>query len=271
MKNLKILFLCLFVCIMAISAFAADDVYFLSDSGNGNGSSASAAGKSLADAYGALNEGGTIVVCGKYTISSEFTSIAHSGKITFTSVYGGVDYRKTKSAAVVFGSNLYLGGETEFKDIVLTSSIDYPSIFAYNYPLTLGSGIECRKGETSKTYLSVMGGGKGAYKNKATNVTINSGTWQRVRGGTAAGGSNNYTVNLTINGGEFIEKVTLGSSASHGGDIYANINGGMFYQGLVGATLSNENDYLNSNVYLNISGGTFYAKLNVLPCHETAI
>ena len=264
MKYLKIFAILVFAFLLSLAAFAAEsDVYFLKDGGSGNGSSATAAGGSLADAYNALSDGGTLVICGPYTIKSEFTSIAHSGKLTITSVYGGTDYRKTNNATIVFGSNLYLGGETEFKNIVLTSSIDYPSIFAYNYPLVLGSGIECKKGETSKTYLSVMGGGKGAYKNKTTNVTINSGTWQRVRGGTAAGGSTNYTVNLTVNGGEFIEKVTLGSSASHDGNIYATINGGTFYQGLVGATLSSDADYFYSNVYLNINGGTFYAKLSL--------
>ena len=264
MKTVKILLICILVMLLSVSVFAAEgDVYYLADGKNGDGSTAQNAGGSLADAYAALSDGGTIVVCEPYTISSEFTSIAHSGKLTITSVYGGVDYRATKNAAIIFASNMYLGGETEFKNIVLTSAIDYPSIFAYNYSLLLGNGITCKKGETSKTYLSVMGGGKGAYKNKSTNLTINSGTWQRVRGGTAAGGSENYTVNLTINGGEFIEKVTLGSSASHDGDIYATINGGTFYQGLVGATLSTDSDYFYSNVYLNINGGVFYAKLSL--------
>ena len=264
MKHIKLILLFVLVCMLSLSAFAAEgDVYYLRDGGSGNGSSASSAGGSLADAYNALLDGGTVVVCGEYTVSSEFTSIAHSGKITFTSVYGGVDYRTKNGARIVFGSNLYCGGETEFKNIVLAADILYPSIFAYNYPLTLGDGITCTKTENSTTYLSVMGGGKGAYKNKSTNLTINSGTYQRVRGGTAAGGSANYTVNLTVNGGEFIEKLTLGSSSSHGGDIYANINGGTFYQGLVGATFTSEDEYLESNVYLNIAGGTFYAKLSL--------
>ena len=264
MRNLRVLLICLFVLAMSVTVFAADGgVYYVCDGGTGDGSTAAKAGGSLADAYTALSDGGTIVVCGPYTISESFTSIAHSGKLTITSVYGGVDYRAKKSAALIFGNNMYCGGDTEFCNIVLNSSTYYPAIYAYNYPLTLGSGIECGRVNGSEQNLSVMGGGRGAYKNKSTNVTINSGKWQRVRGGTAAGGSENYTVNLTINGGEFIEKVTLGSSASHGGDIYATINGGTFYQGLVGATLSADTDYFYSNVYLNINGGTFYAKLSL--------
>ncbi len=264
MKQLKVFAVCLFVILMSLTAFAAEgDVYYVCDGGTGNGGSASSAGGSLADAYNALSDGGTIVVCGTYTIYETFESIAHSGKITITSVYGGVDYRKTKSANLVFGNNMYCGGETEFCNIVLNSATYYPAIYAYNYKVVIGRGIECGRVNGSEQNISLMGGGRGAYKNKATDVTISSGTWQRVRGGTAAGGSENYTVNLTINGGEFIERVTLGSSASHHGDIHATINGGTFYQGLVAATLSADTDEFNSNVYLNISGGTFYAKLSL--------
>ncbi|MBQ4556139.1 MAG: family 43 glycosylhydrolase [Clostridia bacterium] len=264
MKRINAIIICLLVCLLSFATYAAEgDAYYLCDSGTGDGSTAAKAGGSLADAYNALLDGGTIVVCGPYTISESFTSIAHTGKITITSVYGGVDYRTKSNAALIFGNNMYCGGETEFCNIVLNSSTYYPAIYAYNYSLTLGNGIECGRVNGSEQNVSVMGGGRGAYKNKSTNVTINSGKWQRVRGGTAAGGSENYVVNLTINGGEFIEKVTLGSSASHGGDIYATINGGTFYQGLVGATLSADTDYFYSNVYLNINGGTFYAKLSL--------
>ena len=264
MKYLRIFAICLFVFLMSLTVFAASgDVYYIKDGGTGDGSTAAKAGGSLADAYTALSEGGTIVVCGPYTISESFASIAHNGKMTITSVYGGTDYRKTNSANLIFGNNMYLGGETEFCNIVLNSGTYYPAIYAYNYPTVMGAGIECGRVNDSEQNISVMGGGRGAYNGKSTNLTINSGKWQRVRGGTAAAGSKNYTVNLTINGGEFIEKVTLGSSSSHDGDVYATINGGTFYQGLVAATLSSDSEYFYSNVYLNINGGTFYAKLSL--------
>lgn len=277
MKKLQIIAICIFVCVMCICAFGAENnVYFVRDGGTGNGSGASAAGGSLVDAYNALKDGGTIVVCGEYTISEAFNSIPHSGKITITSVYGGTDYRK-KGACINFANNMYCGGETEICNIVLNSATVYPAIYAYNYPLILGSGIESGRVNDSKQNVSVMGGGNGVYKNKTTNLTINSGKWQRVRGGSGASGSTGYTVNITINGGEFVEKVTLGSNGTHSGDIYATINGGTFYQGVVVATLEGAktvtNDdgstttvpaqTLNSNIYLNINGGLFYASLGV--------
>ena len=247
MKKLQFIAICVFVCLMCICAFGAEnDVYFLRDGGSGNGASASTAGGSLVDAYNALSDGGTIVVCGVYTVSEVHNSISHSGKITVTSVYGGTDYRKS-GACINFANNMYCGGETEFCNIVLNSATLYPAIYAYNYPLVLGEGIECGKANGSEQYVSVMGGGNGVYKNKTTNLTIISGTWQRVRGGSGAGGSTNYTVNITVNGGEFVEKVTLGSNGTHGGDIYATINGGTFYQGVVVASLEGEKTVTNSD------------------------
>ena len=115
MKHVKLILLLAIVCMLSLSAFAAEgDVYYLRDGGSGNGSSASLAGGSLADAYNALLDGGTVVVCGEYTIKSEFTSIPHCGKIIVTSVYGGVDYRTKNNARLVFSSNMYFSSYDSF-------------------------------------------------------------------------------------------------------------------------------------------------------------
>ena len=49
---------------LCAAAAAADAVYYLKDGGDGDGSSPALAGGSLADAYAALPDGGTVVVCG---------------------------------------------------------------------------------------------------------------------------------------------------------------------------------------------------------------
>jgi hypothetical protein len=51
-------------------------------------------------------------------------------------------------------------------------------------------------------------------KNKTANIVINSGIWQRVRGGTTKTGSTNYNINITVNGGTFREGVVLSSAAA---------------------------------------------------------
>ncbi len=243
----------------ALFTEVGEKVYFLADGSDGNGASASSPASSLDAAYAAIGEsGGTIVICGPFTVASAFNTSTNSGKLTFTSVYDGVDYAKTNGAKMLFAANFYCGGDTEFKNITLKAHGNYRSIYANCHELILGDNIISENHSDSQTYLSVMGGNQKALEGESTNLTINSGIWQKVRGGTAADGSKGATVNLTINGGEYTEQFVLGSSASHGGDINAVINGGTFYSGIVASTLGKAEQYFDSNVSLTINGGTFY-------------
>ncbi|MBQ8836553.1 MAG: family 43 glycosylhydrolase [Clostridia bacterium] len=243
----------------ALFTEAGEKVFFLADGGEGSGASVSSPASSLDAAYAAIGEsGGTIVISAPFTISSAFNTSTNNGKITFTSVYDGVDYAKTNDAKFIFAANFYCGGDTEFKDITIKSNGNYRSIYANCHELILGDNIICEAHADSGTYISVMGGHQKALDGTSTNLTINSGIWQKVRGGTAADGSKDATVNLTINGGEYVEQFVLGSSASHGGDINVTINGGTFYSGIYASTLGKAEHYLDSNVSLTISGGTFY-------------
>ena len=81
-------------------------------------------------------------------------------------------------------------------------------------------------------------------------------------GGAAADGSTSYNVIITVNGGTFVERLTLGSSGSHDGSITATINGGTFYQGVCASTLTSESQSFNSDTALEINGGTFYARIS---------
>ncbi len=243
----------------ALFTESGEKVYFLADGGEGSGTSASSPASSLDAAYAAIGEsGGTIVISAPFTVSSAFNTSTNKGKIIFTSVYDGVDYAKTNDAKMLFAANFYCGGDTEFKDITIKANGNYRSIYANCHELILGDNIISEVHADSGTYMSVMGGHQKALDGEATKLTINSGIWQKVRGGTAADGSKNATVNLTINGGEYIEQFVLGSSTSHGGDINVTINGGTFYSGIYASTLGKAEQYLDSNVSLTINGGTFY-------------
>lgn len=243
---------------------STDRVLFVKGGGNGNGSSQNNALGSIHDAYKALSEsGGTVVICGEYTMNSAVIDLPHSGEITVTSVYDGVDYRKD-GACINFAYNFYCGGDTEFNNIVLNSATNYPSIYANGFNLVLGDGIESGKVNGSAQFLSVMGGSRSAYTDDESSVTISSGMWQRVRGGTTVDGSKNYTAKLTINGGEFMERVTLGSSNSHDGDLIATVNGGTFRQGIAATTLS-ANGVYNGTVTLTLNDGVFYHKIAANP------
>ena len=244
-----------------------EKVVFLADGKEGSGMSVNSPASSLDAAYAVVGEsGGTIVICAPFTVASAFNTSTNNGKVTITSVYDGVDYAKTSGAKMIFSANFYCGGDTEFNNITLKSNDNYRTIYANCHELILGENITSEMDSTN-TYLSVMGGNQGKLTDMSTNVTFNSGIWQRVRGGTAADGSTNTSVKLTINGGEFKEMVTLGASASHEGSIDVTINGGVFNGGIYASTLSKDEHYFNSNVNLTISGGTFFG--TIAPANST--
>ncbi|MBQ2733262.1 MAG: hypothetical protein IJF74_03810, partial [Clostridia bacterium] len=245
----------------AIFKLNSNKVYYLCDGGKGDGSSEANAGGNILKAYYSLKKGGVIVICDTYTVSSQFQAMAHSGKITVTSVHGGTDYAQKNGAELVFKANYFCGGDTEFRDITLTSEGRYLSIFGNYNELTMGDGLKCvSRGEGNK--LSLMGGSNSAASNKTSHLIINSGDWQRVRGGTAADGSQKYNVKITVNGGTFTERLTLGSSGSHSGSITASVNGGTFYQGIFASTLTSNSQSFSSDTVLEINGGTFYSRIS---------
>ena len=245
----------------ALFTEVGEKVFFLADGGEGSGASVSSPASSLDAAYAAIGEsGGTIVICAPFTVATAFNTSTNNGKITFTSVYDGVDYAKTNDAKMIFSANFYCGGDTEFNNITMKSNANYRTIFANCHEVVFGEGIVSYPDSTN-TYVSVMGGSQKALDGESTNLTISSGIWQRVRGGSSTDGNKNATVNITVNGGEFKEMLTLGSSASHEGVINATINGGLFRSGIYAATLSKDTHTFNCEVNIVINGGTFYRSI----------
>ena len=116
----------LLAALLSISTFAAEDVVYLKNGGNGNGSSPENALGDMADAFIALPYGGTIVVCGDYTLAKSvnydaslpgFTSPAADGTVTVTSSYGGTDYGARLICAD--GSRYVCSANTTFDNITI--------------------------------------------------------------------------------------------------------------------------------------------------------
>lgn len=238
-----------------------ESAVYLKNGGTGNGSTATSPLGSLSAAYTALPNGGVIVICGEYTLNQAFINVANADKITITSMYDGVDYAKTNDAKLVLQANFYCGGETEFHDITMVCAKNYGSFFGCGHKFTLGDNIISEKAADINTYMSIMGGSTSDINPSATNLTINSGKWQRVRGGNSTGSTKLLAVNMTINGGEFFERVTLGSGTAHNGTINATIDGGTFYAGIFAFTPESTQLSLSSAVTLTLNGGTFYGTL----------
>ena len=225
-SNFLILFV-LFVSIFCLSAFAAERVVYVCDVGTGDGSAPETAIGSLADAYVVLgDEGGTIVLTGTTTISSKYLAPAHSGKVTITAA---------EDSTLDFLASFYCGGPTEFNNITLrnvgteASPSPYNGIYGMAHDITLGVGIVSTRSEGCSNYLTIIGGSTTVYNNVSANIVIESGDWQRVRGGANKGGSTNYNITLTVNGGTFHENFILASAApsgnnSHTGDVDATVD-----------------------------------------------
>ena len=121
-----------------------DGVVFVSADGRGNGESPLKATSSLENAYSRIAKtGGTIVISGKYEHRSS-NKLVNDGKVTITSVYGGVDYAKENGAKILFYSNFNCGGDTEFCDITLASTKNFLGIVGNGYKLHIGKNLYTR-------------------------------------------------------------------------------------------------------------------------------
>ncbi|MBQ9429047.1 MAG: SGNH/GDSL hydrolase family protein, partial [Clostridia bacterium] len=121
------------------------NVIFVCDGGTGDGSRASTPAGSLAAAYAALPNGGTIVICGSYTVgnTSAVTLPAAGGTVTLTSVFADVDYRATNSAKLVFNgtSFLKLSSATVFDAITMSMDQSAAGICANFHPVTFTESV----------------------------------------------------------------------------------------------------------------------------------
>ncbi len=275
-----------------ISADNSLSAVYISNSGNdsNNGESAATPIKSISRAYELLGGDGTIVVSGNLTVSSSVAKLPQSnGKITLTSVYGGVDFRES-GARLSLSTHLYIGSDMEIKDIYIHQSSS-PIIFCCGNNVRFGDGITTN---TSSRAPSIFGG-----TNLTTSATSNtyltaqysdfqieicSGTWYTFNGGFYRNTESNLTgvvgdLRVVINGGKFTaagnetqKTDVLGSDVLCGagaaallGDLHLEINGGEFNSSIfaLGHPTMNSTKRLCGyigDVYVEINGGTFKGK-----------
>ncbi len=239
-------------------------VYFLANGGTGNGSSASNPGASFADAYAAIgNNDGTVVLCGEFKLSKAFVPQNHSGKITITSVYDGVDYRKN-GAKLVLDANYYCGGETLFDSIHVDSIRAYVGFFGNYKKMTFGTDVTTGIAGTNEIYPCIVGGTDPAVQEAnglVGEVILGSGTWERVRLGSSKGTPVDCDVTLTMNGGEVTEFIYMSSASSHTGDLTVIVNGGKLGYGIVGHGYGTDNQTFAGNLSITINGGDIYGRI----------
>ncbi len=190
-KLLNYLLLTVIISAMLLfAASAADNVIFLKDGGTGDGSSASSAVGTLDAALARINTKAeaTVVICGPFTQSADYVPQRTYTKVTYTSVYGGVDYRESAGANWQFnGVRFACRGETVFENIDFVSKGSFYRIAGQHKPVTLGEGItvtgENLTGTTIAKSFAILGGFEKDFANvsmssvASTNVTVLSGEY----------------------------------------------------------------------------------------------
>ena len=328
----KFVFSALFLLLLAalllptLSVKAETPVVFVCDGGTGDGSSpdsplgngeaylkettTSYKSHSINLAIDKIKEtGGTVVLVGPTTIkygrhaadsAKSFSDSPISSKeldpalkFTITSVYGGVDYRKTNDAALIIARSpsqalcLQMRCSATFDDITLrwtnekgTTSNDRNTVFAaWGFPLTIGEGfvnevwLEGKKlSETKENILYfpiLAGGGRISNMERDTDLTVLAGTWHYVCGGISASPTGTYSeknehltgnVNLTFGGSAKTLMGLGGGSYSRfgtvSGDIRINVTGGRIIGNL---DLAGKGGFASesSKVTAVITGGDF--------------
>ena len=253
-----------------LSAFAADVIY-VADGGKGNGLTAEAPVATLEAAAKKLKSGGTVVVAGPLTLSNSVCP-AYSGEILITSLYNGVDYRRTNGAKMIFADKnanpISLGGDTTFDNIILEVMNNRARTITCNgNTVTFGDGVESMRADASYQWLGItLGSFDDTYKTcdatEGGTLIINGGSWQIVRGGNRGSATViENDVSITIGGGTLEGNLMFASAAPIKGDVNLTINGGVF-KGTAHTPISITSSSakaatIGGNVNIQINGGTF--------------
>mgnify|MGYP005892723309 CR=1 FL=1 len=254
-KFLHIVLLAGLMLLLVCSAAAADNVVFVKDGGTGSGATAAAPLGDLSTALTAVKAGGTVVLCGPYTIDDRFVAPRTTGAVTITSVYGSADYRKTANAALYLSASYFCGGATEFRGLNIINTENGVGIHGNFYKLTMGIGLVCTYAGDATGYASVLGGANNS-KRGACNLTINSGTWYRVRGGSSTDKDNlTYNITVTVNGGKITDRLYGGPQGTYRGTMSLTVNGGEIVNGIMALIPTAAEKTLTADITVKINGG----------------
>ncbi|MBQ7604532.1 MAG: hypothetical protein IJU75_06210 [Clostridia bacterium] len=221
MKRANKLIAVLVAAMIAFSVFplmgsaAGLTVVYVSEGGDGNGATPESPVGTLADAYDKLDleKDCVIVICGPVFIWDTWDyGTNYSGSVTFTSVYGGTDYRETAGASLkTMYKNFALRGDTRFEYITIECVSNNGIHFDCGFnPITFGYGVENvgsgLTGEADSRSIFIVGGYQSGYgdfsgaTDKNVSINIFSGsyycisTWSRGMPGETYSGDANIVI-----------------------------------------------------------------------------
>jgi len=238
--------------LLSLTAFAAEDVVFIQNDG--------VTYATLEEAANALPATGGTIVVNAAVVHSNDTGVSMPAKpLVITSVYDGVDYAATNGAYFGVGRTLQFYADATLENITIkqtTTSTTFGNIYANGFHLTIGAGVTTVSNATSGRMTNIYGGSSGgAFTTAKTHITIQSGTWDLVFGGSYQTLKGDAQIDIT---GGSIGSVYGGSREYHTeGDIVINMSGGTIRETLAGGNYPSAyaTRFIGSTT-LNITGGT---------------
>lgn len=227
--------------------------------------------------------GGTIVICGPVVLGTEqaygsgantkdvFTAANKTNTIKFTSVYNGVDYRETNNASltVAGAAEIVLAGQSIWENMKILTDGTERMIGCNGYSTLFGEGIECAPTDelmvdVPQNYISIAGGHRYSKTDgKTFNVTIKSGTYNKIVGScwgvNATLPTTNGTVNMVLEGTTTVLGEIIGSTranTTYDGVVNITINGGTYMCDIYGTSKSGFTN-TDSTINIVVNGGTF--------------
>ncbi|MBQ7010164.1 MAG: family 43 glycosylhydrolase [Clostridia bacterium] len=224
----------------------------------GDGTSPLNPQSNLRSAIKNLGGDGYVVVMGEHKAQGNVIE-NHDYNVVITSVDALHDYREADSVMLLAGNQQFGGPTTLEKINIQVDETRY--LIARGNKLVIGEEVKTELVSGNTTYPAIIGGSLDASSPNTGDITVNSGDWSILRGGTHNTGAalEDADIKVVINGGVFHSYVVLGSRGIANGKVTAEINGGKFLQGLYGVYEEDSSNYtLRFDFNITVNGGEIH-------------
>lgn len=178
--------------------------------------------------------GGVIVLRGPVRINGDFDEPSHDAPVIVTSSHAGRDYRREGGAKLKMGAAYSVNGPTTFARVIIAPDRETSRIYCNGRKVVFDKDVSCQQPSGGK-FPSIVGAALTAAGFAGSDVTINSGQWNTVVGGTFQDAApTSGTLLVTINGGRFYGSVCATGTSRHTGAAKMVLNHGFFHGGVTG-------------------------------------